>query len=210
MSFNVTGDLGARFALHSSNVPGSSKLVSMVAKGVTSGRKRGHLWSRCSIYSSVQELLSYFRSKNSARSEAKEEEIRHPETKSSAFLLIFKPAKHCIVKALDCKFLFVNVQPFHTIQVYFQPTVFSNVQDDMLIPKDEIFGPVQSILKFKDTNEIIQMSNATQFGPAAGVLTQNLDTANTLTLVLKAGTVWINCFDIFDDAIPFGGYKLQI
>ncbi|PWA47408.1 delta l-pyrroline-5-carboxylate synthetase [Artemisia annua] len=82
--------------------------------------------------------------------------------------------------------------------------------DDMLIAKDEIFGLVQSILKFKDTNEIIQRSNATQFGLAAGVFTQNLDTANTLTLVLKAGTVWINCFDIFDDAIPFGGYKFQI
>ncbi|PWA57942.1 delta l-pyrroline-5-carboxylate synthetase [Artemisia annua] len=92
---------------------------------------------------------------------------------------------------------------------YIQPTVFSNVQDDMLIAKDEIFGPVQSILKFKDTNEVIQRSNATQFGLAAGVFTQNLDTANTLTRALKAGTVWINCFDIFDAAIPFGGYKMS-
>lgn len=92
---------------------------------------------------------------------------------------------------------------------YIQPTVFSNVQDDMLIAKDEIFGPVQSILKFKDINEVIRRSNASQFGLAAGVFTQNLDTANTLTRALKAGTVWVNCFDVFDAAIPFGGYKMS-
>lgn len=92
---------------------------------------------------------------------------------------------------------------------YIQPTVFSNVQDNMLIAKDEIFGPVQSILKFKGIDEVIRRSNESQFGLAAGVFTQNLDTANTLTRALKAGTVWINCFDVFDAAIPFGGYKMS-
>ncbi|XP_024977654.1 aldehyde dehydrogenase family 2 member B4, mitochondrial-like [Cynara cardunculus var. scolymus] len=67
---------------------------------------------------------------------------------------------------------------------YIQPTVFSNVQDDMLIEKEEIFGPVQSILKFKDVNEVIRRSNASPYGLAAGVFTQNLDTANTLTRAL--------------------------
>ncbi|KVI06341.1 Aldehyde dehydrogenase, conserved site-containing protein [Cynara cardunculus var. scolymus] len=84
---------------------------------------------------------------------------------------------------------------------YVQPTVFSNVKDDMLIAKDEIFGPVQSILKFK--------ANATRYGLAAGVFTQNLDTANRLSRALRAGTVWVNCFDVFDAAIPFGGYKMS-
>ncbi|KAJ0704317.1 Benzaldehyde dehydrogenase [Helianthus annuus] len=79
----------------------------------------------------------------------------------------------------------------------------------MLIATDEIFGPVQTILKFKDINEVIRRANATHFGLAAGVFTQNLDTANTLTRALKAGTVWINCFDVFDAAIPFGGYKMS-
>ncbi|KAI3878123.1 hypothetical protein MKX03_036922 [Papaver bracteatum] len=92
---------------------------------------------------------------------------------------------------------------------YIQPTVFSNVQDNMLIAKDEIFGPVQSILKFKDLSEVIRRSNATTYGLAAGVFTQNIDTANTLTRALRAGTVWINCFDVFDAAIPFGGYKMS-
>ncbi|KAF8399279.1 hypothetical protein HHK36_015144 [Tetracentron sinense] len=92
---------------------------------------------------------------------------------------------------------------------YIQPTVFSNVQDDMLIAKDEIFGPVQSILKFKNLDEVIRRANATHYGLAAGVFTQDIDTANTLTRALKAGTVWINCFDVFDAAIPFGGYKMS-
>ncbi|CAK8563055.1 unnamed protein product [Lathyrus sativus] len=92
---------------------------------------------------------------------------------------------------------------------FIQPTVFSNVQDDMLIAKDEIFGPVQSILKFKDIDEVIRRSNATPYGLAAGVFTKNLSTANTLMRALRAGTVWINCFDVFDAAIPFGGFKMS-
>nr|QTZ19645.1 aldehyde dehydrogenase family 2 member mitochondrial-like protein [Bixa orellana]QTZ19649.1 aldehyde dehydrogenase family 2 member mitochondrial-like protein [Bixa orellana] len=92
---------------------------------------------------------------------------------------------------------------------FIQPTVFSNVHDDMLIAKDEIFGPVQSILMFKDLNEVIRRANATRYGLAAGVFTRNMDTANTLTRALRAGTVWVNCFDVFDAAIPFGGYKMS-
>ncbi|KAK4402808.1 Aldehyde dehydrogenase family 2 member B7, mitochondrial [Sesamum angolense] len=74
--------------------------------------------------------------------------------------------------------------------------LFSNVKDDMRIATDEIFGPVQTILKYK-------------YGLAAGVFTHNLDTANTLMRALRAGTVWINCFDTFDATIPFGGYKMS-
>ncbi|PIA40491.1 hypothetical protein AQUCO_02500299v1 [Aquilegia coerulea] len=92
---------------------------------------------------------------------------------------------------------------------YIQPTVFSNVQDGMLIAKDEIFGPVQSILKFKELDEVIKRANSTRYGLAAGVFTKNIDTANTLTRALRAGTVWVNCFDVFDAAIPFGGYKMS-
>jgi len=92
---------------------------------------------------------------------------------------------------------------------YIQPTIFSDVQDGMKIAKEEIFGPVQSIFKFNDLNEVIKRANASQYGLAAGVFTNNLDTANTLTRALRAGTVWVNCFDIFDAAIPFGGYKMS-
>ncbi|KAL5813919.1 hypothetical protein ACOSQ4_024560 [Xanthoceras sorbifolium] len=92
---------------------------------------------------------------------------------------------------------------------FVQPTVFSNVQDDMLIAQDEIFGPVQSILKFKEINDVVRRANATHYGLAAGVFTGSLETANTMMRALKAGTVWINCFDVFDAAIPFGGYKMS-
>ncbi|RWR83306.1 aldehyde dehydrogenase family 2 member B7, mitochondrial-like protein [Cinnamomum micranthum f. kanehirae] len=92
---------------------------------------------------------------------------------------------------------------------YIQPTVFSDVKDGMPIATDEIFGPVQSILKFRDINEVIQRANATHYGLAAGVFTSNIDTANTLTRALRVGTVWVNCFDVFDAAIPFGGFKMS-
>ncbi|XP_021726995.1 aldehyde dehydrogenase family 2 member B7, mitochondrial-like isoform X2 [Chenopodium quinoa] len=92
---------------------------------------------------------------------------------------------------------------------YIKPTVFSDVTDDMLIAQDEIFGPVQTILKFKSIEEVIRRANASEYGLAAGVFTQNLDTANTISRALRAGTVWINCYDIFDAGIPFGGYKMS-
>ncbi|KAG7029188.1 Aldehyde dehydrogenase family 2 member B4, mitochondrial [Cucurbita argyrosperma subsp. argyrosperma] len=92
---------------------------------------------------------------------------------------------------------------------YVQPTVFSNVKDDMTIAQEEIFGPVQTILKYKEIEEVIRRANASRYGLAAGVFTQNINTANRLTRALRVGSVWINCFDIFDAAIPFGGYKMS-
>jgi aldehyde dehydrogenase (NAD+) len=61
----------------------------------------------------------------------------------------------------------------------------------------------------RDLDEVIQRANNTRYGLAAGVFTKNIDTANTLTRALKVGTVWVNCFDTFDAAIPFGGYKMS-
>ncbi|CAN6448669.1 unnamed protein product [Victoria cruziana] len=92
---------------------------------------------------------------------------------------------------------------------YIQPTIFTNVEEDMPIVTDEIFGPVQTILKFRDLSDVIERANKTPYGLAAGVFTKNLDTANTLMRALRAGSIWINCFDVFDAAIPFGGYKMS-
>lgn len=61
----------------------------------------------------------------------------------------------------------------------------------------------------RDLNEVIKRANSTRYGLAAGVFTQSLETANTLMRALRVGTVWINCFDVFDAAIPFGGYKMS-
>ncbi|EIE18437.1 aldehyde dehydrogenase [Coccomyxa subellipsoidea C-169] len=96
----------------------------------------------------------------------------------------------------------------HGERGYFvQPTVFSNVTDDMTIATDEIFGPVQSILKWSTVDEVIRRANNTEYGLAAGVFTQNLAMANTISRALKAGTVWVNTWNQFDAGVPFGGYK---
>jgi len=95
-------------------------------------------------------------------------------------------------------------------QGYFiEPTMFGNVRDEMSIAKDEIFGPVLSVLKFKDVNEIVDRANNTMFGLAAAVWTRDISKAHHLAAKIKAGTVWINCYDVFDAAAPFGGFKMS-
>ena len=66
-----------------------------------------------------------------------------------------------------------------------------------------------SYYNFRDLDEVIRIANSTPYGLAAGVFTHNIDTANTLTRALRVGTVWVTCFDTFDAAIPFGGYKMS-
>jgi len=90
---------------------------------------------------------------------------------------------------------------------YVQPTLFTDVTDDMAIAKEEIFGPVMSIMKFKTHDEVIQRANANEYGLAAGVWTKDIDTVNKFSRNLRTGTVWVNCYNNFDAAIPFGGYK---
>lgn len=85
--------------------------------------------------------------------------------------------------------------------------MFSNVKDEMTIAKEEIFGPVMSILKFKTIDEVIDRANNTIYGLAAGVVTKDLEKALNISSRLRAGTVWINSYDVFDAAVPFGGFK---
>ena len=92
---------------------------------------------------------------------------------------------------------------------FIQPTVFSDVKDDMKIAKEEIFGPVMSILKFKDVDEVIARGNSTFYGLAAAVWTKDISKAIKLSNALRAGTVWVNCFDVFDASAPFGGFKMS-
>jgi aldehyde dehydrogenase (NAD+) len=89
------------------------------------------------------------------------------------------------------------------------PTVFANVRDDMRIAQEEIFGPVISAIPFKDTDELIQRANATTFGLGSGVWTQDVSKAHRLAKALRAGSVWVNCYQAMDPAVPFGGYKMS-
>jgi aldehyde dehydrogenase (NAD+) len=90
---------------------------------------------------------------------------------------------------------------------FIQPTVFVDVKDDMRIAKEEIFGPVQQILKFKNVEEVVERANKTLYGLAAAVFTKDLDRALYLSSGLRAGTVWVNCYDAFSPQTPFGGFK---
>ncbi|XP_074604211.1 aldehyde dehydrogenase 1A1-like isoform X2 [Brevipalpus obovatus] len=93
--------------------------------------------------------------------------------------------------------------------LFIQPTVFSNVTDKMRIAVEEIFGPVQQILKFKTMDEVIERSNDTDYGLAAGIFTKNMDNANMYIQGVRAGTVWVNTFLDGSAQIPFGGYKMS-
>lgn len=90
---------------------------------------------------------------------------------------------------------------------FVEPTLFANVTDDMRIAREEIFGPVLSVLKFKSVDEIIKRSNDTNFGLAAAVWTKDVSKAHRYAKEVRAGTVWVNCYDVFDAAAPFGGFK---
>ena len=87
------------------------------------------------------------------------------------------------------------------------PTIFSAVKDEMTIAREEIFGPVIAALPFEDLDEIIERANNTEYGLAAGLWTENVSKAHYIASKLRAGTVWINCYNAFDAASPFGGYK---
>ena len=92
---------------------------------------------------------------------------------------------------------------------FVEPTIFDNVKDDMAIAKDEIFGPVVSVLPFKHADEVIERANRTYYGLAAAVWTKDIDKAHLFAKQVKAGTVWVNCYHVVDTTTPFGGFKMS-
>ena len=92
---------------------------------------------------------------------------------------------------------------------FVEPTIFDNVRDDMAIARDEIFGPVVSVLPFRSLEEVIHRANDTSYGLAAAIWTKDLDRAHTYAKNVKAGTVWVNCYHVVDTNTPFGGFKMS-
>jgi phenylacetaldehyde dehydrogenase len=90
---------------------------------------------------------------------------------------------------------------------FVKPTVLVNTTDKMKVVQEEIFGPVVTAIPFSDPNEIVAKANDTIYGLAAGIWTRDIKKAHALASKLRAGTVWINCYNVFDAALPFGGYK---
>jgi acyl-CoA reductase-like NAD-dependent aldehyde dehydrogenase len=90
---------------------------------------------------------------------------------------------------------------------FVQPTVFAGVTPEMTISREEIFGPVLAAIEFADLDEAIARANNTQYGLAAGIWTRDIKKAHYLARRLQAGTVWINTYNVYDTAAPFGGYK---
>lgn len=89
------------------------------------------------------------------------------------------------------------------------PTLFVDVTDDMRIAREEIFGPVAAALAFDDIDEVIARGNDSEYGLGGGVWTRDLNNAHLVAKGLRTGTVWVNCYQVLDPAVPFGGYKMS-
>lgn len=92
---------------------------------------------------------------------------------------------------------------------FIEPTVFADVEDNMTIARDEIFGPVQQLIRFKAMDEVIERANDSDYGLAAAVFTKDIDKANYIVQGLRAGTVWVNTYNALSAQTPFGGYKMS-
>jgi len=90
---------------------------------------------------------------------------------------------------------------------FVNPTVLINTTEKMKVVKEEIFGPVVTAIPFSDASEVVQKANDNIYGLAAGIWTKDLSKAHKVASQLRAGTVWVNCYNVFDAALPFGGYK---
>lgn len=90
---------------------------------------------------------------------------------------------------------------------FIEPTVFSDVTEDMRIGKEEIFGPVQQLIKFKTMEEVIEKANKTTYGLAAAIFTKDINKVMTYSSRVRAGTVWVNCYNVLRANCPFGGFK---
>ena len=90
---------------------------------------------------------------------------------------------------------------------FIEPTIFVDVEENMTIAREEIFGPVVVVMAYDSVEEVVERANNSPYGLGAGIWTENVKTAHKVANQIKSGSVWINCYDAIDPASPFGGYK---
>ncbi|NNN02107.1 MAG: aldehyde dehydrogenase family protein [Acidimicrobiaceae bacterium] len=97
----------------------------------------------------------------------------------------------------------------HSKGYFVAPTIFTEVEDEMRIASEEVFGPVVSAFSFDEGEDLVRRANATTFGLGGGVWTRDVSKAHRYARAIRAGTVWVNCYNLMDPAVPFGGYKMS-
>jgi acyl-CoA reductase-like NAD-dependent aldehyde dehydrogenase len=97
----------------------------------------------------------------------------------------------------------------HKKGYFVKPTVFTGVNNDMRIAKEEVFGPVLAVIPFTNMDDVAEQANKTTFGLSGAVWTRDVKKAHRFAAKIKAGTIWVNCYNVFDPAVPFGGYKMS-
>ncbi|MDZ4833468.1 MAG: aldehyde dehydrogenase family protein [Candidatus Melainabacteria bacterium] len=103
-----------------------------------------------------------------------------------------------------------GVQPEEHKKGYFvKPTIFTNVKNDMRIAQEEVFGPVLAVIPFEGLDDVSEQANKVRFGLSGAVWTRDVKKAHKFASHIKAGTIWVNCYNVFDPAVPFGGYKMS-
>jgi phenylacetaldehyde dehydrogenase len=90
---------------------------------------------------------------------------------------------------------------------FLEPTIFAETDHSMRVVREEIFGPVLVVMEWEDVDDLVAMANDTCYGLSAGIWTQNLTMAHRIAAAIRAGTIWVNCYNLTDPASPFGGYK---
>lgn len=115
-----------------------------------------------------------------------------------------------IAKGEGAKLACGGIVPEDQKKGYFvKPTIFTDVKNDMRIAQEEVFGPVLAVIPFENMDKVAEEANNVKFGLSGAVWTRDVKKAHKFASQIKAGTIWVNCYNVFDPAVPFGGYKMS-